>query len=91
MALSFVLHADLEPGSILQYFAIIAQVDIKAADLRHPKVPDGFGGLHDRGLRRCFPALGATADDFNHLIRAHWFLLGEWLGVKNHTGHGEAS
>jgi len=76
MALSFVLHADLEPGSILQYFAIIAQVDIEAADLRHPKVPDGFGGLHDRSLRRCFPALGATADDLNHplyaLIGSSW-------------------
>ena len=72
-----VLHADLEPGSILQYLAVIAQVDIEAINFRHPKMPYGLRGFQDRVLRRHFPTVWAASDNFNNLIRAHWLLLGE--------------
>jgi hypothetical protein len=51
----FVLHADLEPGSILQDLTVIAQVDIESVDFRHPQVPDGFRGFQDRGNKQPLP------------------------------------
>ena len=84
--LGFVLHADLEPGPILQDLTVITQVDIESVDFRHPQMSDGLGGFHNRILRCRFPTLGATADDFDHLIRAHRLLRGEWLGAKQHAG-----
>ena len=40
LTLLFVLHADLEPGTVLQHLAIIAQVDIESSGFRHPQVSD---------------------------------------------------
>ncbi len=80
--LGFVPHADFEPGTILQHLTIIAQVDIEPAHFGYPKMAYRFCGFHDRVLRRIFPTVWATSNDFDNLVRAHLLLLFEPTDVN---------